>query len=158
MVCAYHTAVYLVHRSCLCHTYEWFPSISWILDLSILLSICRAYIYTWYICSAGYAELRVVLLYLLQCLVLYCRALFHVNIYRNLKNKSSPFTGYTGKTETTHTPSAPPTTPVSSFHPLAFLGAWYASFNLCCRVPSTPVYPCGLLAHLSCETTEWRVA
>ena len=45
MVCAYHTAVYLVHRSCLCHTYEWFPSISWILDLSILLSICRAYIY-----------------------------------------------------------------------------------------------------------------
>ena len=38
---------------------------SWILDLSIVLSICRAYIHT---CSAGYAELPV-LLYPLQCLV-----------------------------------------------------------------------------------------
>ena len=36
---------------------------SWILDLSILLSICRAYI-----CSADYVEVPV-LLYLLQCLV-----------------------------------------------------------------------------------------
>ena len=40
---------------------------SWILDQSVLLSICRAYTYI-YICSAGYAELPV-LLYLLQCLV-----------------------------------------------------------------------------------------
>ena len=39
MVCAYHTAVYLVHRSCLCHTPEYLP---------------------WYICSTGYAELPVV--------------------------------------------------------------------------------------------------
>ena len=42
-----------------------------ILDLSILLSICRAYIYTStyiYTCSAGYAGLLpVVLLYRLQC-------------------------------------------------------------------------------------------
>ena len=65
MVCVYHTAVHLVHRSCLCHMYSWFLPMSWILDLSILLSICRAYMY---ICSAGYAKLPV-LLYLLQCLV-----------------------------------------------------------------------------------------
>ena len=45
MVCAYHTAVYLVHRSCLCHIYSRFLPMSWILDLSILLSLCRAYIY-----------------------------------------------------------------------------------------------------------------
>ena len=45
MVCAYHTAVYLVHRSCLCHIYSWFLLMMWTLDLSILLSICRAYIY-----------------------------------------------------------------------------------------------------------------
>ena len=62
-----HAAVYQVHRSCLCHTYSWFLLISWIMDLSILLSICRAYIYL-YICSAGYAS-KPVLLYLLQCLV-----------------------------------------------------------------------------------------
>ena len=31
--------------SCLCHIYSWFLPMSWILDLSILLSICRAYIY-----------------------------------------------------------------------------------------------------------------
>ena len=41
---------------------------SQILDLSLSLSICRAYIYI-YICSAGYAEVPVVLWYLLQCLV-----------------------------------------------------------------------------------------
>ena len=34
---------------------------------SILLSICRVYIYT--SCSAGYVELPIVLLYLLRCLV-----------------------------------------------------------------------------------------
>ena len=39
---------------------------SWILDLSTLLSICPACVY---ICSAGYTELPVVLLYLLHCLV-----------------------------------------------------------------------------------------
>ena len=37
-----------------CHIYSWFLPMSWILDLSILLSTCRAYIY---ICSVGYAEL-----------------------------------------------------------------------------------------------------
>ena len=47
-MCAHHTTVYLVHRSCLCHIYSWFLPMSWILDLSILLSICRAYIYMLY--------------------------------------------------------------------------------------------------------------
>ena len=28
-----------------CHIYSWFLPMSWILDLSILLSTCRAYIY-----------------------------------------------------------------------------------------------------------------
>ena len=72
MVCAYSTAVYLVHRSCLCHIYSWFLPMSWILDLSALLSICRAYIYTPYICSVGYAELPVDLLYLLQWCITCC--------------------------------------------------------------------------------------
>ena len=59
MVCAYHTAVYLVHRSCLCHIYSWFLPMSWILDLSILLSICRAYIYIYifgWLCRATYCS------------------------------------------------------------------------------------------------------
>ena len=44
-MCA-HTAVYLVHRSCLCNNYLLFLPMSWILDRSILLSVCRAYICT----------------------------------------------------------------------------------------------------------------
>ena len=49
MVCVYHTAVYLVHRILpdRCHICSWFLPMSWILDLSILLSICCAYIYVW---------------------------------------------------------------------------------------------------------------
>ena len=38
MVCAYHTAVYLVHRSCVSYLRMVLP-MSWILDLSIMLSI-----------------------------------------------------------------------------------------------------------------------
>ena len=67
MVCAYNTAVYLVHRGCLCHIYSWFLPMSWMLDLTISLSICRAYI-----CSVGYAELSVVLLHLLQWCITCC--------------------------------------------------------------------------------------
>ena len=53
MVCAYHIAVYLVHRSCLCHIYSWFLPMSWILDLSILFSTCRAHIYMFgWLCRA----------------------------------------------------------------------------------------------------------
>ena len=40
---------------------------SWILDLGILL--CTSYLSCVHICSAGYAELPIVLLDLLQCLV-----------------------------------------------------------------------------------------
>ena len=58
--CIFNTAVVVAWR---CHIYSWFLPMSWILNLSILLSICRAYIY-----SVGYAELPV-LLYLLQCWV-----------------------------------------------------------------------------------------
>ena len=33
--------------SCLCHIYSWFLPMSWVLGLSILLSICRVYIYVY---------------------------------------------------------------------------------------------------------------
>ena len=52
----FHTAVvFLVCSSCscLCHIYSWFLPMSWVLDLSILLSICRAYIYMFgWLCRA----------------------------------------------------------------------------------------------------------
>ena len=56
--CIFNTAVVVAWR---CHIYSWFLPMSWILNLSIFLSNCRAYIY-----SVGYAE-PPVLLYLLQC-------------------------------------------------------------------------------------------
>ena len=49
-----------------CHIYSWFLPMSWILDLSILLSTCRAYIYIYmfgWLCRATF------FLYLLQCVV-----------------------------------------------------------------------------------------
>ena len=59
--CIFNSAV---SCSCLrCHIYSWFLSMLWILDLSILLFSLSVYV-----CSAGYAELPI-LLYLLQCLV-----------------------------------------------------------------------------------------
>ena len=39
--------------SCLCHIYSWFLPMSWVLGLSILLSICRVYIYMFgWLCRA----------------------------------------------------------------------------------------------------------
>ena len=61
----FHTSLYFKYSSCscLCHIYSWFLPMSWILDLSIFLSVVCIYI-----CLADYAELPV-LLYLLQCWV-----------------------------------------------------------------------------------------
>ena len=43
----YTSVVFLKYSSCsgLCHIYSWFLIMSWVLSLSILLSICRVYIY-----------------------------------------------------------------------------------------------------------------
>ena len=53
----------LVVVACVIRIYSWFLPMSWVLGLSILLSVVCVYI-----CSGDYVELRVIL-YLLQCLV-----------------------------------------------------------------------------------------
>ena len=50
----YTSVVFLKYSSCsgLCHIYSWFLSMWWVLSLSILLSICRVYIYVRLIMSS----------------------------------------------------------------------------------------------------------
>ena len=50
----FHTAVVVVVAAC--HIYSWFLPMSWVLDLNILLSICRVYIYMFgRLCRATYS-------------------------------------------------------------------------------------------------------
>ena len=59
----FNTSVVFFNQNCsgLCHIYSWFLSMWWVLSLSVLLSICRVYIYVRLIMSS----------YLLFCLVYY---------------------------------------------------------------------------------------
>ena len=55
------SVVFLTKIVVACHIYSWFLSMWWVLSLSVLLSICRVYIYVRLIMSS----------YLLFCLVYY---------------------------------------------------------------------------------------
>ena len=50
------SVVFLTKVVVACHIYSWFLSMWWVLSLSILLSICRVYIY-----KADHVELPVIL-------------------------------------------------------------------------------------------------
>ena len=61
-----------------CHIYSWFLPMSWALDLSILLSVCRVHIYQVYVRLIMSSYLFFCTRYLLQCLV------YHM-LYKNEK-------------------------------------------------------------------------
>ena len=63
--CFFNTAVVV---ACVLRIYSWFLPMSWILDLSILLSICRAYIYV----------RPVTLIYLFYCTYLLQCLVYHI--------------------------------------------------------------------------------
>ena len=57
MVCAYHTAVYLVHRSCLCHTHGFSQCVDIGSEYFVvyLLRVYRLYLFGW-LCRATYCS------------------------------------------------------------------------------------------------------